>query len=202
MSELKPCTNSALQHPAAEHLIVKSYRGPDSGVGPFFVGCRYCFCQGPHAETKQAAIAAWNALPRTVQAAPSDDKPADPYSGELGAINLRLLSRKMLWVLRYLKRQGVYHPAMDDLLKEGTMHGLGLEGPIPDPDPSSQAAPSDREKRLEAALRELRSCIKRDVYMNGRQGTPVVSIGARFERAWEESVAALADTTNSDGGES
>lgn len=89
----------------------------------------------------------------TVQAALNADAPADPYSGELGRINLRLLARKMLWVLRYLKRQGVYHPAMDDLIEDGTMHGLGLEGPIPDPDLSVHATPSDREKRLEEALR-------------------------------------------------
>lgn len=54
--------------------------------------------------------------------------PADPYSGKLGDTNLRLLAAKMHAALGLLKRQGVYHPAMESLREEGFLHGLNLPG--------------------------------------------------------------------------
>lgn len=50
----------------------------------------------------------------------------DPYSGELGSINLRNLAARMHAALGLLKRQGCYHPAMDSMREEGFRHGLNI----------------------------------------------------------------------------
>lgn len=53
-------------------------------------------------------------------------QPDDPYSGELGNINLRNLAAQMHAALGLLKRQGCYHPAMDSMREEGFRFGLNL----------------------------------------------------------------------------
>ena len=178
--ELKPCPNP---------LCTKSL----PFAAPLEILCLTCGTSGAIHVDREKAIASWNALPRTVQAAPSDENPVDPYSGELGTINLRNLAAQMHQALGLLKRQGCYHPAMGTMREEGFKHGLNLpdvSDHIGDTTEMVLAAPSDREKRMEAALFSAIGML-----------TLYTSPTDELAQAGIQSLhAALADTTNNDGG--
>lgn len=92
--------------------------------------CTECSHYDTSSETGCNAVPGVDRCPKQSkrQAVPSASKPADPYSGKLGDINLRMLAGQMHQALGLLKRQGCYHPAMDMMREEGFKHGLNLPG--------------------------------------------------------------------------